>query len=358
MKKIYLSLSFSLVIGLAFCQPVISNIEPEIGDEFLYTRTDNHLYWTPGDPGADMYWDYSGMIAQPLNDLNFTILAPSEGEDYESFPNATSVWHREPEIGSSKHIFRSFENNRMTTHGARIVVDVSDNYGHKYYNNAEAGIPFPLSYLDSGSDTYDGLYVGTFWAGIQTAFSGTTSYEVDGYGTVETQYGVFENVLRVKITQAEQILADTTNNFHNTIYTTRTQWYSNAYPVPVMMTTTSFEVEDEGTQWEDISDTSFNVAALAIYNGVNVTTGIESPGIENTFTVYPSPASDHIILNAEIQGTARLRIFSLDGKIVHESLVRSNASINVSDLSDGLYIADLVSQNKVYKPISFVVCKR
>ena len=349
--KIFYSTLITFCFTLSgIAQPVISNIEPDIGDQFLYTRADNTNY-TPGEAGTAMYWDYSDLYAQALNDLNYTILAPSEGEEHESFPNATSVWYKDVQIESAMHVYKSFENNRMTDHGFYVVNSTLSSYGHKYYSDPESTLTFPMAYNDTDSDTYSGHYESVFW-GTERAFVGTTSYVVDGYGTVETQYAVFEDVLRVRITEVEQVM-DIFNENHNTRYTSRTEWYSNEFPVPVLTTITSYEVENEGTGFEETGDTLFVVAALATYN--NVATALEKSPLPNAFQIFPNPAKDYLTVDIALPEDGILKIFSSDGRLVHEGQVKSSQSVDISDLLPGLYIADLEVKNQCYLPVSFVV---
>ncbi len=205
----YYTLGMALFLALSgMTQPVISNMEPAIGDQFLYTQADNTDY-THRDAGADVFWDFSGLYAQVLNDLSYSILPPSAGEE-----NATSVWCSNFEISNDRHIYRSFGSDLPTTYGSVIVSSIANAYGRKY-NTPEEGLTFPVSYQDEGSDTYDGMYVSELF-GTEKAFIGNTAYVIDGYGTIETQYGVFENILPVTTTEVEQVVVNTFNGYLNT----------------------------------------------------------------------------------------------------------------------------------------------
>lgn len=351
MKTIFTLFTFMVLTLFGFTQPVISNVEPAIGDQFLYTQADNTDY-TPGPAGADVYWDFSDLYAQALNDLNYTILAPSEGEESESFPEATSVWYSNFELGTDRHIYLSFENDMLTTYGSIIVSSsLMSSFGDKYYSNTEEGLTFPITYQDSGSDTYDGHYISELF-GLDRDFSGSLTYVADGHGTVETQYGVFENVLRVT-TIKHEVIEHPNSDYYTAQYFTQNSWYSNGYPVPVLMTTTSYEVDYEGTIYEETSDTSFEVSALATFNGL--ATKVENKSAEKAFTIYPNPALEYIVLDTEVQGNAQLKVFSSDGKLVLEKPFQSHEKINVSHLAPGYYIGVLTTESRRFLPVSFVV---
>jgi hypothetical protein len=69
--------------------------------------------------------------------------------------------------------------------------------------------------------------------------------------------------------------------------------------------------------------------------------------IENTLTIYPNPATNHVtIANAE---NATISIYDISGKLVLKNqLSGSKSSIDISRLKTGSYIIKAETQNKVY----------
>ena len=69
---------------------------------------------------------------------------------------------------------------------------------------------------------------------------------------------------------------------------------------------------------------------------------LELQNAENaTFTVYPNPANDKIIVtvNEKINGNAHVEVIDMAGKIVvKQNVVEGSAVINISDLQQGVYI--------------------
>lgn len=84
--------------------------------------------------------------------------------------------------------------------------------------------------------------------------------------------------------------------------------------------------------------------------------GINEPVVDDTdFMIYPNPASDIVSIETELKDykDVTLQIYTINGKLVKsERLDESHKSINIKDLSNGVYIVevnsfDLFSQRKL-----------
>lgn len=90
MKNLFALISSLIITCSGIAQPVISNIEPAIGDTFLYTQADNTDY-SLDLTGADVYWDFSGLNAQALNEINYTIREEQTAQKiFKIYPNPAS----------------------------------------------------------------------------------------------------------------------------------------------------------------------------------------------------------------------------------------------------------------------------
>ncbi len=65
------------------------------------------------------------------------------------------------------------------------------------------------------------------------------------------------------------------------------------------------------------------------------------------FNVFPNPASDVLCFVPEIDGVDELCIMSIDGKIL-KHLKSDNNEINISDMSEGIYLLRVRTRNKVF----------
>jgi len=82
-------------------------------------------------------------------------------------------------------------------------------------------------------------------------------------------------------------------------------------------------------QWKDFT------------NIVEMTTALR-PLLEESINIYPNPITNAFRV-AVISGTANLQLIDLNGRIVMNKQVTANESISVSSLSQGMYIAKLIT---------------
>lgn len=85
-----------------------------------------------------------------------------------------------------------------------------------------------------------------------------------------------------------------------------------------------------------------------IFPGDNSSLGIENTQKENTFSIYPNPATDQLIIKSEMNFVA-FSIYDITGRLV-ENGQPTSSSINVTDLEKGIYILRLTDQSgKIYE---------
>ena len=61
--------------------------------------------------------------------------------------------------------------------------------------------------------------------------------------------------------------------------------------------------------------------------------------------IYPNPAKEFISLNINHDGV--LKIYSIDGKEVLNKQIISNVNIKISDLTEGMYHYQFISNNEI-----------
>lgn len=333
MKSIFTLFIVISVANFGFAQPIISNVVPNYGDQLVYNQADIAL--SPGAAGANITWDFSDSTVDEYS-ANYTVSHPDEVEGSDQFPDATMVWVVDLDF-LVLNSFISFANNKFTDYGS-VSSGMGINSG-RVYDNPEVHFAHPLNYEDTGSDTYDGSLV---MVGNENPLSGESSYIIDGYGTIITPYGTYENVLRITSTKVENFTAlgsTVTSNI------TETSWYSQDYPMPVFMINSTI---DSGSPTEP----EHTATALVSYSG---STGVDKISTDKLFGIYPNPAADHITISSDFQGLAELKIFSVDGKIVANKSVRKNDKINMSHLQSGYYIARIFINGKPYAHSGVVI---
>lgn len=102
----------------------------------------------------------------------------------------------------------------------------------------------------------------------------------------------------------------------------------------------TLELKDAGANWlaGDYSTVVYNFTAAPL--------GIDKKNLINGLSVYPNPVSDVLkIANAENLVNASFRIVDILGKTVIQSKALSNNTIDVSNLSSGVYVLSVSSED-------------
>lgn len=335
MRSIFTLFMAMAVINFGFAQPVISNVIPNFGDQILQNQADGAL--DPGASGENVTWDLSSFAVDEYS-ANYVVKAPGDVEGSDQFPDATVVWAIDM-VFMQMNAFMSFADNKFTDYG--VVTTSSGVLIGRTYDDPEVHFKHPLNYLDTGSDTYSGIVSSV---GTESNVSGETSYVVDGYGTLITPYGTYENTLRITTTKVETL---TVLGTEQTSDITETSWYSQDFAAPIYVISSIVD-SYMGTPL----DSSKSSTVLVDYIKA---TGVDKIEPNAMFEIYPNPASDYIVLNAEMEGEAEIKVFSTDGKLVINKRVQKHDRIAVHNLSSGYYTAMLIVDGKHYKPVSFVV---
>ena len=99
---------------------------------------------------------------------------------------------------------------------------------------------------------------------------------------------------------------------------------------------------------DDLVDYTLNDATIATanfeQNSTNSISKVKSAG--NNLSIYPNPAETQINFSENLSGNAV--IYNTDGKIIKQTYVYGN-TINISDLSSGVYIVAIETENDSFK---------
>ena len=182
MKTAILSAYLFLNAGLLLAQPTLtaSNSNPTGGEVFVRHACGVSGY-TEGAGGANVNWDYSGLVANQSAMFSYTLCTGSGLCD--SFPgsNVTSFY------GSSYEYFIT-DTNQLSKLGTGI------SGANVYYANPEAILIYPTTYASVYKDTFAFAQPVNGWYG-----NGVDSFITDAWGTLKLPSGIFRNVLRVHL---------------------------------------------------------------------------------------------------------------------------------------------------------------
>jgi len=92
-----------------------------------------------------------------------------------------------------------------------------------------------------------------------------------------------------------------------------------------------------------------NAWISAGYPTVSGYTDLQDISATKLFQLYPNPAQNILFVNFESDGSGKLVLFDLQGKILKEETLYSGLQkVDVSKIPNGIYILKILSENDVY----------
>lgn len=343
MKTTLQSISCSIgifVYAISVAQPSLSlsNVGPVTGDKFIYNVT---TYVNPGNAGAAQTWDLSAVTS---SGKDTTTMMPVSSTPYAAnYSNATiSGKTNQGTVGVNYGYFK-LSSTAYQSYGAVNSTGVI-----MANSNPEDILRFPFTY----NNTYTDNWAVSFVSGGYTFYrTGLTTVTADGYGTLKLPGKNYANVLRVHFVETYK---DSANfgapyiiNYKNDEY----MWYlpGNHSAIAATFTLTT-----------DLGNSSSARYLNTIVSSVDeIETGISS------FSIFPNPSSSYININFDIQENkkATVRLLNSVGAEVYfaepfQGTMGSNHyEFGVSNLSEGIYFAQVYLEGKIAVSRSFVVIK-
>ncbi|AZA80769.1 hypothetical protein C1637_11900 [Chryseobacterium lactis] len=197
-------------------------------------------------------------------------------------------------------------------------------------------IAYPTTYsLTPQSDTVQGVFSSSIASGL---VKGTMAFQADAYGTLIVAGKTYNNVLRVKFTQNINLYSPIDITFSNPLGT---------------FTNTAYSYYDASHRYALLSSTSGTLSVPAF--GINQSTST-AQALNETFlavgnvmkkanlAIYPNPAQDFIGFKGDMENYSSAKIYSLDGKLIKTSDVKSG-NIQISDLPPASYFIEVSGKN-------------
>lgn len=352
MKKTILLLAFSVLSApFLFAQPTLQmNVVPNIGDVVLFQEADTNSI-TQGNGGANQTWNFTGL--QPLSGspaIQYIYLAPSNtpAQYAAKFPTANLA----VKINSDTIVY-GYSREESSQYS---FLGIKNDFLEQLYPNPDIQLK-TLSY--NGSFTDDFTNYTDVGSGIIFYAEGSRTVTYDGYGTLTTPAGTFQNAMRLKsvssqVDSAEFFGLKIINDTEITAY----DWLVADQPGPLVsvyythtITTSSFpgfppEVTDLGT----IKSVNYlSNTALGAFDRPDELAGIAVQ------VASANPASDglELLITAE-NGNENLQMLMTDinGRMIETRSLAVAAGENrivlpVGHLSSGAYFLTLTDGNAV-----------
>ena len=303
-------------IKLSTAQPVLNKVDVEykIGESIIFTNTN---YVSEGSDGPNQTWNLSSIISGSTNP--YTCVNPTTTPSSSSFPTASVALSSTGGFGYYNISSTAFQILGLSGNGTLIS-----------YNNPEDFLRFPCEYGDSYTDTWSTTFVsggGTYYR------TGTSTVEVDGYGTLLLPGGkTYQNTLRVRV---EQVFKDSVVLQGNSVIipysTVGYYWYKSGVPGQLAVLTSS------------VFNGSLQESGKYLSSFI---TDLEDVDIADKISLSPNPFQNGLMLKG-IDG-AQIEIFDVSGKSVYKNdWVTENSVFQIDNLSNGIYLIKLTNKESV-----------
>ncbi|PQJ11848.1 hypothetical protein CJD36_008625 [Flavipsychrobacter stenotrophus] len=329
MKKIIfllLAVVGNSVISLAQDTLKAAGLNPILGESYFSVTCDTTGV-VPGNGGAGVTWDFSGLVATSW-DTGIAVTCAST-PNCAMFPGTTIA------IKSLTGPTVNYAIANSTKYSQNGYYFSSSQYAT--FSDPLDQLHYPMGYLDSFTDTYAGTIIYTVGSLPITAHeNGIAIVGYDGYGTLKLPDGSTQtNTMRTHsyqlyVDSASVFGIDTVASFILNTYT----WYKNGTHSPLMTILTSDQVAG-----------SLHTKIVS-WSKRNFTLGITSLSeLSNSLTLYPNPASNelNIQLTPATGDHVRITMIDLLGRevaVITDETAQANIDIhyNTSTLPRGLYL--------------------
>jgi len=351
MKKQLLSIFALMSFGAVTAQITITQADVAPLGYVIFRGTDTTFTETAIGPGGTaMSWDFSGIVDDEGDTL--AISDPAVLPNYSDFPgsNIAIINGGGTAYGILNSSSLSIIGQTANVAGTDIVVDV---------NPVELVINFPANYNDSysNSSTAFGEFEYTAQAGVDSARIKSVKdkqVEIDAWGSLVIPFGTF-NVIRVK----ESIVQYDTVDAHLT-----------GFPPIVPPSWTNVQVDETHTThfsyWANgIGFPVMEADSIHATGEVNVTWLLQAPEVSikeqvvsSNSMVYPNPAKDMVTIKLSQNSLAVIEVTDVLGKQVKMLSNQKIAStLNVADLTEGIYVYKVTYANGKTESGRFVISK-
>ena len=288
---------------------------------------------TPGASGANVTWTVPTQAVE--EGIVTTIVAPGSTPYGSTYPTAT---HAATSAEAQSWSYLRVASDAVTILGYAALIDTLEFI--VVYNPVETLAPLPLSY-PHGSWTSVSRYEMEVIPGFGATITDSTIYTVDGYGTINTQYGSWQ-VLRV---YSHSWLSTSFMGLPPTVTESVMYTWINEHGVSVC----SMSPEDTNPNFTSAYvnfDTEGGSAADPVRGPVarNFEVGQNFPNPFNPTTTLP--------LELANGGRVEVSIYNEAGQLVsHEEMLlpagQHNLPVNGSSWASGSYFAQVSAGNDV-----------
>jgi len=303
----------------------------EIGYQYVSGfNVEQGLSFDPGAEGENQVWDFSDVTS--ISSSSVTVEALENLPNAANYPNADSGF----QDGNGSDSYFSNTNEAQSFWGA------SGSSGAVItYIDPQDYLRYPMTFQDEFVDEFSG----TSTTNVTLERKGTTTVTIDGYGTIITPTGTYDDVVRVK---AILDYGDFQGNFELAHYDeTRYSWYNLTERSPL------FSIV--------LADYGFSQTTVISYLESSTTLTKNKLALK-PLQLYPNPANNYITVVHELKNfkDANVKIFNHLGQEVKHVQLQDNAingAIDLSEIETGTYYLVIYEDNVVKGRERLIVVK-
>ena len=260
--------------------------------------------------------------------------APTAGE-FITFPGSTIKM-----AGSGNTILYKQSASKLEITGL-ITPDATLNLSA----NNGTFISYPAAFGYNETDQAQGTFTSPSASGL---CKGTITITADASGTLILGAATYSNVLRIKSVQNFNLHLPNDTSFLipiGTVTNTAYTYYDSTHKFPLLTTTQAVI----SIPIASINQTTSGAQAL---NVTTLSTGdhfVKKEGL----TIYPNPAQDFIQLKGDTTNFSTVNIYSLDGKLIKTSDLKTG-KVQVSELPSAAYFIEVSGKDSKKEATKFI----
>ncbi len=341
--KNLLSFLVAFAFTSAYAQPtIVQSSAPTVGTTWTEVFIEYPSGISQGPAGANQIWDLSegsGTIGSDVLSFVSPSSLPPGLNDF--FPMADVAVYIEEEDSTASY-FKSESDGFYIDGVASNSVFAEPPFNFFDYEPDNLFIPFNFSYPDVRNNVSSNVITINDGTLIQLKSTVISELNADGYGTVITPSGTFNDVLRMETSSysIDSIYADTdmdgTLEFISTDGPTDAEisyfWLQNTEPVLVA----SVDLDEDQTT---VSYFSYLLVGAS---------GLEENQDELGLNLFPNPSLGNFSIRTDWNGETALRIIDLNGKdVFREDFTSSGTTheISLKGVSSGTYMLEVRTED-------------
>jgi len=303
-KMLFSTFVFCLSLNILFSQTLTLSDIPTVGDSDQYASSipDSNLVRLSG---TSQTWDFSNLTTG--SPFSIIMKDPQQSSYSSTYPNSTI---NEYFLSTNQRFFQ-VSNDTIYRDGTVTNTTPTVTEGTVYMH-------FPL--------TVGNTYTYPWYFGGSILGTSSHSFELDGFGTIITPNGTFNNVYKVT-------MIDTIDYGSFLAPSEEYYWYQQGGGMYIARAYVTY---------------SGGVGYWGIDMSTAVSTSLDENLNEASVSIYPNPTKDYISINTKAKQNYTVKIYNTIGEIAYDKQIENeNFNISLKRLGvKGIYFIQILDENQ------------